>query len=150
MAMIDNTEILSRLEKERNLVSTSQKTRADFIQREKESIQRQQNLIQELIKQNLPFLKNKYVSAPVANGLIYGKLKNICYENSSNVNIVLENSFLESNDKIVVFYLHSHLRTISVSIDDFIKSVLELTPEFFLEKRNNIISYIVNVDKKEK
>lgn len=141
------TNLLSQLASEKEIVRKSQETRATMMANERTSVTRQQALVNALINEALPVLKNSYVSVELANGVVFGKLKNVTYENSSNVNVELLEAFLEgishnTKSKTVVFYLETS-RIISVPIENFL-DMMSLNESSFLSKRNEVINLIIN------
>lgn len=139
--------LLTELNNEKAAVKQSQETRASLMTGERTSVQKQQVIVTNLIKEVLPSIINHYVSVELANGQLFGKLKNVTYENSSNVNVELVSAFLEgishnAKSRTVVFYLETS-RVISVPIDNFL-DMMSLDDNSFLMKRNEVINLIIN------
>ncbi len=138
--------LLTELNNEKAAVKQSQETRASLMTGERTSVQKQQVIVTNLIKEALPSIRNHYVSVELANGQLFGKLKNVTYENSSNVNVELVSAFLEgtshnTKSRTVVFYLETS-RVISVPIDNFL-DMMSLDDNSFLMKRNEVINLII-------
>ena len=135
--------LLTELNNEKAAVKQSQETRASLMTGERTSVQKQQAIVTNLIKEALPSIRNHYVSVELANGQLFGKLKNVTYENSSNVNVELVSAFLEGKIKLSDIY--------SI-VSNFVKNAPKLTNKsiddiFMLDKEIRIKTreYIDNI-----